>query len=101
MEQSRAAHGYPALFVLSFLASTLIPLGSEWLLVVMVLKRHDPIATVTVATAGNYLGVCTTWLVGIYGGPWLIRRVLRIDATAAARAQRIYEQYGTWSLLFS
>ena len=51
MHESVAAYGYPSLFILSFLASTLIPLGSEWLLVTLLLQRFDPVTTVAVATA--------------------------------------------------
>lgn len=101
MEHFLVSHGYPALFAVSFLASTVIPLGSEWLLVAMLLNRSDPFVTVTVATLGNTLGAGTTWAIGIYGGPFLIRRVLRIDAAAEASATRFYRRYGVWSLLFS
>ncbi|MCE5264446.1 MAG: DedA family protein [Deltaproteobacteria bacterium] len=101
MEQLLASHGYPALFVLSFLASTLIPLGSEWLLAAMLINHHDPVMTVTVATSGNTLGALTTWAIGMLGGPFLIRRVLRIDAAAEETARRFYRRYGVWSLLFS
>lgn len=101
MEEFLATHGYPALFLLSFLASTLIPLGSEWLLVTMLLKGDDPAMSVAVATAGNYLGACTTYLIGIYGGHWLIRKALRIDEEAERRAERLYARYGSWSLLLS
>lgn len=101
MEDFLANHGYPALFLLSFLASTIIPLGSEWLLVAMLLKRHDPAVSVAVATVGNYLGACTTYLIGIYGGDFLVRRVLRIDEAAEKRGERFYSRYGAWSLLFS
>ena len=80
--------GYPALFGLSSLASTLIPLGSEWLLVAMLLNHYDPLLTVAVATAGNTLGACTTWGMGIAGGPFLIRRILRIGPAAEAAAER-------------
>jgi membrane protein YqaA with SNARE-associated domain len=101
MESFLESHGYPALFVLSFLASTLIPIGSEWLLAVMLVKQSDPAMTVAVAAIGNTLGACTTWAIGLYGGPFLIRRVLRIDAAAEESASRIYKRYGVWSLLFS
>lgn len=101
MEQLIANHGYPALFLLSFLASTLLPLGSEWLLVLLVVRRGDPLLAVAVATAGNYLGACTTYLIGLYGGTLLVRRLLRIDEAAEDRAQRLYQRYGAWSLLFS
>ena len=101
MHDFLASHGYLALFLLSFLASTLIPLGSEWLLVTLLLSRHDPLLTVSVASMGNYLGACTTYAIGRYGGPLLIRKVLRIDEAAERRADRSYARYGSWSLLFS
>lgn len=101
MQELLLSHGYPALFFLSFCASTLIPLGSEWLLVLMLLNRHDPMATVAVATIGNLLGACTTYWLGVCGGPWLIRRVLRITEQAETRAKETYGRYGSWSLLFS
>lgn len=101
MEAFLASHGYLALFLLSFLASTLIPLGSEWLLVTMLLQRHDPVGSVAVATLGNYLGACTSYWIGLYGGPLLIRRVLRIGAPERERAERFYDRYGSWSLLCS
>jgi membrane protein YqaA with SNARE-associated domain len=101
MESLLADLGYPALFALSFLAATILPLGSEWLLVIMLLGGDDPVLTVAVATAGNLLGACSTWAVGFYGAPFLIRRVLRVDAATQAKAERLYRRYGFWSLLFS
>lgn len=101
MEDFLASHGLPALFLLSFLASTLIPLGSEWLLVSLLLRGADPVEVVALATAGNTLGAFTTYLIGLYGGNVLIRRVLRIDDRARNRAERIYTRYGCWSLLLS
>ena len=101
MEPLFAIPGYPALFILSFVAATILPLGSEWLLVVMILAEYNPVATVVVASIGNLLGACTTWAVGLYGGPFLIRSVLRIDAETQAKAERLYGRYGIWSLLFS
>jgi membrane protein YqaA with SNARE-associated domain len=61
MEQFLASYGYPAFFALSFLASTLIPIGSEWLLAVMLMNGHEPVMTGAVATLGNTLGALTTW----------------------------------------
>jgi membrane protein YqaA with SNARE-associated domain len=101
MENILSVHGYPSLFLLSFLASTLVPLGSEWLLATMLISKHDPFMTVAVASLGNYLGACSTWLIGIYGGPFLIRRVLRIDPATEDRAKALYGRYGAWSLLLS
>lgn len=96
-----ADNGYPALFLVSFLASTILPLGSEWLLVALILSGNDPILSVSIATVGNYFGACTTYWIGLYGASFVIVRVLRIDDNARKRAERFYARYGSWSLFFS
>ncbi len=93
--------GYPGLFLLGFLAATILPLGSEWLLAALLLSGYDPVICVGVATAGNSLGALTTYAIGIWGGPWLIERVLRIDPIRQDKAMQLYSRYGVWSLLFS
>ena len=101
MHETLAAYGLPALFVLSFLASTMLPLGSEWLLVALVLQRHEPLLAVMTATVGNYLGACTSYAIGIYGGDFLIKKLLRIGDAEQVRAQRFFAKYGSWALFFS
>lgn len=93
--------GYPALFVVGFLAATLLPLGSEWLLVTLLLNGYDPAGSVLTATLGNTLGACTTWLVGRYGGDWFLGRLLRISAQRQQHAEDWYRRYGAVSLLLS
>ena len=101
MQELLLANGYPALFLLSFCASTLIPLGSEWLLVALLVKGFAPLPVVMVASAGNVLGACTSYLVGIYGSAFLTTTVLRIDAADRARAGQLFNRYGSWCLLLS
>lgn len=96
-----ADYGLYSLFLLSFLASTLIPLGSEWLLVALILAKSEPWAAVAVATFGNYLGALTTYWIGLYGGDFLKRRVLRMDEKSTARAEKFYARFGSYSLLLS
>ncbi|MBI2354363.1 MAG: DedA family protein [Deltaproteobacteria bacterium] len=93
--------GYASLFTLSFLASTLLPVGSEWLLVLMLTNGYHPAAAVMTATAGNCLGAFTTYLVGVFGGRWLIERVLRVSAEQQERAHAYYRRYGAFSLFLS
>lgn len=101
MHETLTAYGLPALFILSFLASTMLPLGSEWLLVALILQRHDPLLPVMTATVGNYLGACTSYAVGIYGGDFLIKKLLRIGDAERSRAERVFGRYGSWALFFS
>lgn len=94
-------YGYVSLFLLSFLASTIIPIGSEWLLITMVIKGMNPIFSVASATTGNTLGACTTYAIGIYGSEWVSRKLLRFDELSRKRAEMFYAKFGVWSLLFS
>lgn len=93
--------GYVSLFFMSFLASTLLPLGSEWLLVMMLAGGYDPMSTVAIATVGNYLGAALTYLIGIGGGGWLIEKVMRVSPQQRERAWQYYRRYGAFSLFFS
>lgn len=93
--------GYLSLFFMSFLASTLLPLGSEWLLVTMLMGGYDPLPTVATATVGNYLGAVVTYLIGIGGGSWLIEKVMRVSPEQQEQARNYYRHYGSFSLFFS
>ena len=90
---------YLVLFGWSFLASTILPLASEPMIIALVRQRGDLVAAVVVATAGNYLGACTTY--------WLARaaatRLAPLSRTAArhARARRLIERFGRPALLLS
>ena len=83
------------------MASTVVPIGSEWLLVSMTMNGFDPVLIVSTATAGNTLGACTTYGIGIYGSTWMIQKLFRMDEKAQKRAEKFYAQFGIWSLLFS
>ncbi len=93
--------GLPALFLLSFLAATILPIGSEWLLVILVLQGISPTNVVITASIGNFLGACTTYLIGMWGSDFFIHTILRISDRQLARAKTVYEKYGIWSLLLS
>jgi membrane protein YqaA with SNARE-associated domain len=94
-------HSLTALFVVSFLAATILPLGSEWLLVTLILQSHQIGELVMVATLGNFLGACTTYAVGLWGSSWLATKILRIDEARFNKTVLLYRRYGSWSLLFS
>ena len=95
-------HGLVTLFVVSFLAATLIPLGSEWLLILLLQQGgYHPTTLIAIAGFGNYLGSCTNYFIGLYGSEFLIKRILRIDNNEMSRAKLFYARYGIWSLFFS
>ncbi|MCK5825432.1 MAG: DedA family protein [Desulfuromusa sp.] len=101
MSEFLATYGLWSLFFISFCASTLLPLGSEWLLITLLLQGSNPLATVVVATIGNSLGAGTNYLIGFYGGDWLKEKVLRIDKDRQQRAEKWFNRYGSWSLFLA
>lgn len=100
MEIDWVAGGLPALFVLAFLAATILPLGSEWLLAALVVAGSPATNAVLVAAIGNTLGACTTAWLGRGGACWLSRR-MQLPDERRQRAERLFRRYGSWSLLFS
>lgn len=101
MHEFLISNGYLALFLLSFLASTLIPLGSEWLLVALIVQDFVPLPLVLVASAGNFMGACTSYVIGVYGSTFLTTKILRMGENERVRAERFFSRYGCWSLLLS
>ena len=101
MESLLIDWGLPALLVVSFLAATVLPVASEWLLAALVIKAVDPGVAVGTATLGNTLGAMTTWALGIWGGPYVLRRWLKISTRDRKRAECWYARWGSWSLLLA
>ncbi|WP_303721594.1 YqaA family protein [Malonomonas rubra] len=101
MPELLTEYGLLSLLLLSFCASTLLPLGSEWLLVALLLDGSSPLNTVAVATLGNSLGALSSYLIGRGGSEWLISKLLRIEPSQQQAAGRWFNRYGSWTLLLS
>ncbi len=94
-------YGYISLFITSFLASTVLPLGSEGLVVLMVLGDFNVYTVVMVASIANFLGSCTSYYVGYLGRKLVMFRYMRISEKEIRRAENIFSKYGAFSLLFT
>lgn len=101
MEALLLSYGLHALFFVSFLAASIVPVGSEWLLVALLAKGGEPVPAVAVATAGNVLGACTTYAIGLWGSAFIIAKVLRMNDVRRQQAARIFSKWGSAALLFS
>ncbi len=88
-----------SLFLWSFLAATILPLGSEVPLVAYVRDYNQIVLPAVIATIGNYLGSCTTyWLARRAAGAFNKTQELRQSQTRAARLLR---RFGQPALLLS
>ena len=89
--------GLASLALTAFVSATLLPMGSEAVLLALVAQSPDQTwPAVAVATAFNTLGGCLTWLMGRWAQRWLAP-----SAQAHARAQRWLQAHGPKTLLLS
>lgn len=92
---------YLLLFGSAFLAATILPFYSEVVLFSLLRDGGDPIALVAVATLGNTLGAVVNWALGRYLLHFQDRRWFYFSRQQIDKAQRWYQRYGFWSLLFA
>ena len=90
-----------ALFFSALLSATLLPGGSEALLLYRLHAGGDPIALVAIATAGNVIGSLITYAIGRLGNRAIHQRWLGISAAQIDRAEQWFNRYGTPALLFA
>ncbi|MDP2562395.1 YqaA family protein [Psychrobium sp. 1_MG-2023] len=84
------------LFISCFLAATLLPGGSEALLLYLVEQHPTQVtAMLIVASVGNSLGSLTSYGLGYLG------RVKVNPEQLDSKAARLVERYGVYSLIFS
>jgi len=89
------------LFSAALLSSTLLPGGSEALLLLRLADGGPAVPLVLTATVGNVLGSLLTYLIGRAGHQLLLSRWLRIDASDLQRAERGFSRWGRPVLLFA
>lgn len=89
------------LFFSALISSTLLPGGSEALLLYYLHEGANPYAVVAIATVGNVLGSFITYGMGRLGNEAVHRKWLRISEQQTERAEHWFDRYGRPSLLFA
>jgi membrane protein YqaA with SNARE-associated domain len=93
---------YGGLFLVAFLAATVLPAQSEVGLAGLLLSGDYPVVLlVAVASAGNTLGAVVNWGLGRGVERFSDRRWFPVKPERLERATRWYHRYGRWSLLLS
>ncbi len=91
---------YLTLFIVSFLAATLLPLGSEALLIYDVSQKYSLCLLWTVSTFGNTLGSMVNYWLGLKGEVYLERKG-HVSPKKIKKARDFFDKYGGWTLLLS
>ena len=89
------------LWVHSFAAATLLPIGSEPTLLYLLEVGQSPLWVLVIATTGNTAGAVVNWLLGRYllhyqQSPWFPVKEKSLD-----KAQQLFERRGLWVLLLA
>jgi len=91
---------YFTLFTVSFLAATLLPLGSEALLVYDISQNYSLYLLWSFATVGNTLGSMVNYWLGLKGEAYLERKGY-VSVEKMEKARGFFAKYGGWTLLLS
>ena len=91
---------YITLLVVSFLAATLLPLGSEALLLYDISQNYSLMLLWTFATLGNTLGSMVNYWLGLKGEVYLENKG-HLSVEKMGKARGFFAKYGGWTLLLS
>lgn len=90
--------GYLGLFISSFLASTIIPLRSEALLITMLSLNHsyNPLLCWALVTIGNWGGGMVTYYMGYLGKLEWIEKYFKVEHRKIRKMKIVLRKYGMW-----
>ena len=93
---------YLALFSSAFLSATRLPGSSEAALAAAVALSGLSVPwLIAVAVAGNTLGSCVNWLLGLLVAKGSGRVRLPVSDDSLQRLHNVYARFGIWSLLLA
>ncbi|MBB3234908.1 YqaA family protein [Phyllobacterium endophyticum] len=93
---------YAGLFMVAFIAATILPMQSEAALAGLLLSgSYSPVMLIAIASVGNVLGSIVNWLLGRGIDRFRDRRWFPASQAQLDRAASWYHRYGKWTLLLS
>ena len=92
---------YLLLWLHSFAAATLLPIGSEPTLLFLLEGGGNPPLLLALATLGNTLGAAVNWWLGRYLLHFQEAKWFPVSSQSLERAQTQFSRRGVWVLLFA
>ena len=93
---------YLSLFVISFLAATILPFSSELTLAGLIAtSNYDNLLLLIVASIGNTLGSVVNWALGFYSRNLTTKKWFPFKETQIERSSKWFSKFGKFSLLFA
>ena len=93
---------YLSLFIISFLAATILPFSSELTLGGLVAtSSYDNLLLLIVASLGNVLGSVINWILGFYSSKLSKKKWFPFKDEQIEKSSKWFNKFGRWSLLFA
>ena len=93
---------YLSLFIISFLAATILPFSSELTLAgLMATSNYDNLFLLIAASFGNILGSVVNWILGFYSRNLSTKRWFPFKDKQIEKSSKWFNRFGRWSLLFA
>ncbi len=91
---------YLILFISAFASATLLPFGSEALLIYNIKEGFNIYVLLLIATFGNVLGSILNYYLGLKGEEYLVDKKL-VKQKYIDSSKRYFDRFGAFSLLFA
>ena len=93
---------YLSLFIISFLAATILPFSSELTLAGLIAtSSYDNLLLLIVASLGNILGSVVNWILGFYSRNLSKKGWFPFKDQQIEKSTSWFNRFGKWSLLFA
>lgn len=93
--------GYLGLFIGSFLASTVIPMSADVLLIGTLSLGGNEWLCLLIATTGNWMGGLTSYWIGWMGKWEWLERWFKVKKDKLEQQKKYIDRYGVWLALFT
>ena len=94
--------GYLSLFIISFLAATILPFSSELILASMLsIENYNRTLLIISSSLGNILGSVFNWVLGFYFIKLQNKKWFPFNEKQISKSSLWFEKFGKWSLLFA
>ena len=93
---------YLSLFLISFLAATILPFSSELTFAgLMATSSYDNLFLLIIASLGNIFGSVVNWILGFYSRNLSKKKWFPFKNAQIEKSSKWFKRFGRWTLLFA